>query len=88
MTKFSQLVVVFYYPTAFFRFNKGLEKDRKNKAVIHTLRHTFATHLAKVGTSIYTIQKLLNHSDITMTMRYAKFSPENGQNAINQLNLF
>ena len=69
-------------------FNKGLEKDRKNKAVIHTLRHTFATHLAKVGTSIYTIQKLLNHSDITMTMRYAKFSPENGQNAINQLNLF
>ncbi len=69
-------------------FNQGLEKDRKNKAVIHTLRHTFATHLAKVGTSIYTIQKLLNHSDINMTMRYAKFCPENGHNAVSQLNLF
>ena len=30
----------------------GKIRDRKNKAVIHTLRHTFATHLAKENTPI------------------------------------
>ena len=70
-------------------FNQGLESnDTKNRAVVHTLRHTFATQLAKNGESIFNIQKLLNHSDIKMTLRYAKFSPENGRNAINNLNLF
>ncbi|MBP9743660.1 MAG: site-specific integrase [Burkholderiales bacterium] len=70
-------------------FNQGLESnDSKNRAVVHTLRHTFATQLAKNGESIFNIQKLLNHSDIKMTLRYAKFSPENGRNAINNLNLF
>lgn len=70
-------------------FNQNLENnDRKNRAVLHTLRHTFATQLAKVGTPIYTIQKLMNHSDIKMTARYAKFSPENGRNAVNALELY
>lgn len=70
-------------------FNQQLDNsDRKNRAVIHTLRHTFATQLAKVGTPIYTIQKLMNHSDIKMTARYAKFSPENGRNAVNALMLY
>ena len=44
-----------------------------------------ASHLAINGTPIFTIQKLLNHSDITQTMRYAKLSPENGKNAIQGL---
>lgn len=70
-------------------FNQGLEpNDTKNRAVVHTLRHTFATQLAKNGESIFNIQNLLNHSDIKMTLRYAKFSPENGRNAVNNLNLF
>lgn len=70
-------------------FNQGLDsKDAKNRAVIHSLRHTFATHLIKIGTPIFTVKTLMNHSDIKMTMRYAKFSPENGKNAIDQLNLF
>jgi site-specific recombinase XerD len=43
-------------------FNQGLENDdRKNRVVVHTLRHTFASHLAINGTPIYTIQKLMNH---------------------------
>lgn len=67
-------------------FNVGLaSNDRKNKVVIHTLRHSMASHLAINGTPIFTIQKLLNHSDITQTMRYAKLSPENGKNAIQGL---
>jgi len=51
-------------------FNDGIDNyDTKNKAVIHTLRHTFASHLAINGTPIFTIQKLMNHKDIKMTLR-------------------
>jgi integrase len=60
-------------------------KDTKNKVVIHTLRHTFASHLAINGTPILTIQKLMNHKDIKMTLRYAKLSPDTGRESINDL---
>lgn len=64
-------------------FNRGLDKkDAKNRVVTHTLRHTFASHLAIQGTPIFTIQKLLNHRDIKMTMRYAKLSPDSGRDSV------
>jgi integrase len=64
-------------------FNDGLEKsDRKNRVVVHTLRHTFASHLAINGTPIFTIQKLMNHKDIKMTMRYAKLAPDSGRESV------
>lgn len=67
-------------------FNKELDKnDRKNRVVIHTFRHTFASHLAINGTPIFTIQKLLDHSKIEQTLRYAKLSPNSGQNDVEQL---
>jgi len=67
-------------------FNADLKKnDRKNRVVVHTLRHTFASHLAINGTPIFTIQKLMNHADISMTMRYAKLAPESGRDAIREL---
>ncbi len=68
-------------------FNAGLEKDdTKNRAVIHTLRHTFASQLAIAGVPIFTIQKLMNHADIQMTMRYAKLAPDSGKDAV--INLY
>ncbi|HFQ61475.1 MAG TPA: site-specific integrase [Epsilonproteobacteria bacterium] len=64
-------------------FNQDLEKDdRKNRVVIHTLRHTFASQLAINGTPIFTIQKLLNHKDIKQTMRYAKLAPDSGMDMV------
>jgi len=67
-------------------FNQGIaQSDRKNRAVIHTLRHTFASHLAINGVPIYTIKALMNHSDISQTMRYAKLSPESGSKEIEEL---
>ncbi len=60
-------------------FNDGLApEDAKRRAVIHSLRHTFASHLAIAGTPIFTIQKLLNHAEIDQTMRYAKLMPNQG----------
>ncbi|HCE6453184.1 tyrosine-type recombinase/integrase [Pseudomonas aeruginosa] len=42
----------------------------------HILRHTFASHYMMGGGDILTLQRILGHSSITMTMRYAHLSPE------------
>ncbi|WP_193220906.1 tyrosine-type recombinase/integrase [Aliarcobacter butzleri] len=69
-------------------FNNDIDdNDRKNKIVFHSLRHTFASHLAINGTPIFTIQKLMNHKDIRMTLRYAKLSPDSGREAVKNLGL-
>lgn len=47
-------------------FRKWLNFD----LVAHTFRHTYCTNLAKLGTSIYKIQKLAWHSNINTTARY------------------
>lgn len=60
-------------------FNSDLQdNDRANRTVIHTLRHTFASLLVINGVDIYRVQKLMNHKDISQTIRYAKLAPDSG----------
>jgi integrase len=42
----------------------------------HALRHTFASHFMMAGGNILTLQKLLGHADLTMTMIYAHLAPD------------
>jgi len=54
----------------------------------HVLRHTFASHFVMCGGNILTLQKILGHSSLTMTMRYAHLSPDHLQDALTLNPLF
>lgn len=48
----------------------------------HALRHTFASHFMQKGGNILTLQKILGHSSLAMTMRYAHLAPEHLAEAV------
>ena len=61
------------------------DTPRESKVVFHTMRHTFASHLAIAGVPLYTISRLMGHSSMKMTQRYAHLCPDTQKSAVEQL---
>ena len=68
-------------------YEPALESAGIEGATWHTLRHTFASRAVMAGVDIRTVQELMGHSTITMTMRYAHLSPAHLRTAVNKASL-
>ena len=66
-------------------FRRALDKSGiplPSGQAAHVLRHTFASHFVMKGGDVLTLQKILGHSSITMTMRYSHLSEDHLVDAI------
>jgi len=66
-------------------FRRALDRsgiDLPKGQASHALRHTFASHFIQNGGNILTLQKILGHSSLAMTMRYAHLAPDHLRDAV------
>lgn len=67
------------FKSSWYAFKGAIDRagiDLPDGQQSHVLRHTFASHYMMNGGNILLLQKALDHSSLTMTMRYAKMAPE------------
>jgi len=66
-------------------FDRALKIAGIDNFRFHDLRHTFASQLVINGCDIRTVQQLMGHKDIKMTMRYSHLSKSHLQEAVERL---
>ena len=59
-----------------YGFKKALAGAECHPIGFHGLRHTFASHFMMAGGNILSLQKLLGHSSVAVTMKYAHLAPD------------
>ena len=62
-----------------------ISPEKRKKVTFHTLRHTSASLLRKAGVSLFDIGKILGHSSVQTTMRYAHLYADETRDAIDRL---
>lgn len=67
------------------KLRKALGLAHDDEFVLHALRHTYASRLVDEGVSIYDVKKLLGHTQITTTERYAKLDLSALRRAVDHL---
>jgi integrase len=73
------------FTPCYYAFRNALERaeiDLPSGQLTHVLRHTFASHFMMNGGNILVLQRILGHTDIKMTMRYAHFAPNHLEEAL------
>lgn len=68
--------------SVFSRALKAAKIELPKGQAAHVLRHSFASHFMMNGGDILTLQKILGHSAINMTMRYVHFSKDHLKEAV------
>ena len=69
-----------------FRTAKLKAGITKKHVSVHTLRHSYATHLLEAGVNIRTIQKYLGHTNLETTMVYLHLTRKGEEDAFGIIN--
>ncbi|WP_230945807.1 tyrosine-type recombinase/integrase [Burkholderia cepacia] len=72
------------FASAFAAFRSAIDRANivlPDGQLTHVLRHTFASHFMIRGGNILTLQRILGHQSLMMTMRYAHLAPDHLEEA-------
>lgn len=69
-------------------FSRACKRAGINDFRFHDLRHSFASYLTMAGENLRTVQILLGHKDLRMTMRYSHLSDQKLKEAVSLLERF
>jgi integrase len=75
------------FRTFFNSWNQARKRAGLPDVRVHDIRHSYASFLINNGRSLYEVQRLLGHSQIKTTQRYAHLSPETLLEASNTASL-
>jgi len=69
----------------FYAWDAARKKAGMPELRVHDLRHSFASFLVNGGRSLYEVQKILGHTQISTTQRYAHLSNDSLVSAANEV---